>query len=337
MVNIGIIGCGYWGPNLVRDFSEMDGVRIIMCADLSEEKLAPIKRRLPYIKTTTQSADVINDSSIDAVIIATPASTHYKIAKDALLAGKHVLVEKPLTFVPEEGEELIRLAERAKKVLMVGHTFEFNPAVEKIKECIKKKEIGDVYYLTSRRLNLGKIREDINAMWNLAPHDISIFIYVLEKFPIEVRAWGASFLKDGIEDFVTMTLTFPGNIIASAQVSWLDPLRVRDMVVVGSKKMIVYDDVDNEGKIRIYDKGADKLASPQAFGEFQIKLRAGDILIPKLPMFEPLKKECEHFIDCIVNKRTPMTDGRNGLRVVKVLAAAQESLKNGGKAVKISL
>ncbi len=335
MVRIGIIGCGYWGPNLVRDFYETDDVKVVACADLSENRLAAIKKRYPDVVITKNSSDILNDKSIDAVAVATPAHTHYKIAKESLMAGKHVLVEKPLAFAPKEAEELIDIAVRAKKTLMVGHTFEFNPAVEKMKEYIAKSELGDVYYMTSRRLNLGKIREDINAMWNLAPHDISIFIYLLGKMPIEVRAWGASFLQDGIEDYVTATLTFPGNIIANLQVSWLDPLKVRDMVVVGSKKMVVYDDVDNEGKIKVYDKGADKLVSNGNFGEYQIKLRAGDVLIPKLPMHEPLKKECEHFIKCIKEGKAPLTDGHNGLRVVKVLAAAQESLKNGGKVVKI--
>ncbi len=337
MARIGIIGCGYWGPNLVRDFYEVDDVKVISCADLSDDRLAAIKRRYPDIATTKNSADIINDKSIDAVVIATPAHTHYKLARQSLLAGKHTLVEKPLAFVPEEAVELIEISDKTKKILMVGHTFEFNPAVEKMREYITKKELGDVYYMTSRRLNLGKIREDINAMWNLAPHDVSIFIYLLGQMPTEVRAWGASFLHDGIEDFVTATLTFPNNIIANMQVSWLDPLKVRDMVLVGSKKMVVYDDVDNEGKIKVYDKGADKLASSNSsFGEYQIKLRAGDVLIPKLSMCEPLKKECEHFIKCIKDNKTPLTDGRNGLRVVKVLAAAQESLKNGGKVVRIN-
>lgn len=336
MINIGIIGCGYWGPNLVRDFYEIDEVRIVTCADLSTDRLSAIKKRYPDVGVTNNYADIMADRSIDAVVIATPAHTHYKLAKESLLSGKHTLVEKPLAFAPAEAEELVAISEKTKKVLMVGHTFEFNPAVEKIREYLTKKELGDVYYMTSRRLNLGKIREDINAMWNLAPHDVSIFIYLLGQMPTEVRAWGASFLHDGIEDFVTATLTFPGNIIANLQVSWLDPLKVRDMVVVGSKKMVVYDDVDNEGKIKVYDKGADKLASAQNFGEYQIKLRAGDVLIPKLSMYEPLKKECEHFIKCIKESKVPLTDGRNGLRVVKVLTAAQESLKNGGVAVKIT-
>lgn len=335
MVRLGIIGCGYWGPNLIRDFSESDKAKVATCADLSEARLAAIRRRYPEVKVTTNSDDIMKDPSIDAVVLATPANTHYKLAKEALGAGKHVFVEKPLTFDPAEAEDLVAIADKAKRVLMVGHTFEFNPAVEKMKEYIQKKELGEVYYLTSRRLNLGKIREDINVMWNLAPHDVSIFIYLLEKMPTEVRAWGASFLQKGIEDMVIATLTFPGNIVATIQASWLDPLKVRDMVVVGSKKMVVYDDVDNEGKIKVYDKGADRLVAPGEFGEFQIKLRAGDVLIPKLPMYEPLKKECEHFLDCVMNNRTPLTDGRNGLRVVKVLAAAQESLKNDGKSVRI--
>jgi len=335
MVRIGIIGCGYWGQNLIRDFSEIDNTKLAACSDLDEGRLASLKKRLQGVVITKNYSDIINDRSIDAVVIATPAQGHYKIAKEALAAGKHTFVEKPLTFILKEAEELVDLSDKVKRILMVGHTFEFNPAVEKIKDYLKKKELGDVYYITSRRLNLGKIREDINAMWNLAPHDISILIYLLENMPTEVRAWGASFLQEGIEDLVIVTLTFPGNVIASIQVSWLDPLKVREMVIVGSKKMVVYDDVDNEGKIKVYDKGADRFASSQPFGEFQIKLRAGDILIPKLSMHEPLKRECEHFVKCIMENKVPLTDGRNGARVVKVLTAAQESLKNGGKVVKI--
>lgn len=337
MVRLGIIGCGYWGPNLVRDFYETDGVKIVTVADLSEQRLETIKKRFYGVSVTKKASDVISDKTIDAVVIATPAETHYQLAKESLSAGKHTFVEKPLTFNVQEAQGLVALSDKVKKILMVGHTFEFNPAVEKIKEYISKKELGDVYYLTSRRLNLGKIREDINVLWNLAPHDVSIFIYLLGSMPVEVRASGASFLQKDIEDMVIASFTFPNNVIASLQVSWLDPLKVRDMVVVGSKKMVVYDDVDNEGKIKIYDKGADKLVTSNsgAYGEFQIKLRAGDCLIPKLPMYEPLKKECEHFIKCIIDNKTPLTDGRNGLRVVKALAAAHESLKNAGIAVRI--
>lgn len=335
MIRLGIVGCGYWGPNLVRDFYETEGVKVVTVADISEQKLKSISKRFYDVSVTQKASDVISDASIDAVVIATPAETHYKLAKESLTAGKHTFVEKPLTFDVQEAEELVELAGKAGKILMVGHTFEFNPAVEKIKEYITRKELGDVYYLTSRRLNLGKIREDINVLWNLAPHDVSIFMYVLDSIPTEVRSWGASFLQKDIEDMVIASFTFPGNVIATLQVSWLDPLKVRDMVVVGSKKMVVYDDVDNEGKIRVYDKGADRLVKPGEFGEYQFKLRAGDVLIPRLPMQEPLKRECEHFAYCIEHNKTPLTDGQNGLRVVKVLAAAQRSLKNGGKTVKI--
>lgn len=335
MIRLGIIGCGYWGPNLVRDFYETEGVKVVTVADISEERLKNIKKRFYDVSVTRKASDVISDKSIDAIVIATPAETHYKLAKESLAAGKHTFVEKPLTFDVREAEELVGLADRSGKILMVGHTFEFNPAVEKIREYITRKELGDVYYLTSRRLNLGKIREDINVLWNLAPHDVSIFMYVLGSMPTEVRSWGASFLQKDIEDMVIASFTFPGNITASLQVSWIDPLKVRDMVVVGSKKMVVYDDVDNEGKIKVYDKGADRLVKPGESCEYQFKLRAGDVLIPRLPMQEPLKRECEHFACCIANNKTPLTDGKNGLRVVKALAAAQQSLKNGGKAVKI--
>jgi len=221
---------------------------------------------------------------------------------------------------------------------MVGHTFEFNPAVIKIKEFIEKGELGKIYYITLRRLNLGIIRDDINALWNLAPHDISILNFITGNSPVKVKTWGASFLKEGHEDLVFINLLYPGNIIANVHVSWLDPLKVREGVIVGSKKMVFYDDVNSEARLKIYDKGADRLVnkkSEHGYGEFQIKLRAGDLLVPKIDMKEPLKQECRHFIDCIVKGKRPRTDGKNGLRVVQVLNAAQESLKNSGREITI--
>ncbi|NQT23319.1 MAG: Gfo/Idh/MocA family oxidoreductase [Candidatus Omnitrophica bacterium] len=338
MLRLGIIGCGYWGPNLIRDFSEIDEVEIKALSDLDESKLKRFKKKLPGVVTTKDYKDLLDSKDIDAIVIATPADTHYKLAKEALLAGKHVLVEKPLTYSIAEAEELIELADKKGKILMVGHTFEFNPAVIRIREAVETGELGKVYYITSRRLNLGKIREDINALWNLAPHDISILNFITGETPLKVRAWGGAFLKDNHEDVAFVHLLYPDNIVAHVHVSWLDPLKVRDTVIVGSKKMILYDDVDSEARIKIYDKGADRYmrANPeQGFGEFQIKLRAGDLLIPKIDMTAPLKQECRHFVDCVINNKTPKTDGRNGLRVVKVLTAAHESLKSGGKEIGI--
>lgn len=338
MLRIGVIGCGYWGPNLIRDFSEIEEAEIAGLSDLSESNLARFKGKFPRAVFTKNYIDLIQSSSIDAIAIATPANTHYKLAKEALTAGKHVLVEKPMTFAVKEAVQLIELSKKKGKTLMVGHTFEFNPAVIKIKELIETGELGDVYYITSRRLNLGIIREDLNALWNLAPHDISILNFITGKMPLKLKAWGGSFLKDNHEDLVFINLTYPGGVIANVHVSWLDPLKVREAVIVGSKKMVLYDDVDSEARLKIYDKGADKHASVMkegGFGEFQIKLRAGDLLIPKIDMTSPLKQECRHFVDCAANGKHPKTDGENGLRVVKILNAAGESLRSGGREIEI--
>jgi len=339
MVRVGVIGCGYWGPNIIRNFNEIEGADLAWCCDLDSNKLKDTKNKYPYIKVSGDYNDILNDRDVDAVAVVTPPDTHYKIAKDSLLKGKHVLVEKPITFDVNQAEDLVETAKKTGRILMVGHTFEFNPAVIKAREYINTGAIGDVYYIVSRRVNLGIIRSDINAMWSIAPHDISILIFLLGAMPLNVRAWGASFLKQGIEDVVFLNIQFPKNITAHIQVSWLDPHKIREMVIVGSKKMIVYDDIDNEGKLKIYDKGVDKVEKnlPQnsSFGEFHIRLRSGDILIPKLPNQEPLRKECEHFIECIRDNKKPLTDGENGLRVVKVLDAAYKSLKNNGRQVDI--
>ncbi|MEK6715182.1 MAG: Gfo/Idh/MocA family oxidoreductase [Candidatus Omnitrophota bacterium] len=339
MIKVAVIGCGYWGPNLIRNLFEIKEAEVSYCCDLQASQLQSAKDRYPTLKITKDYKDILRDADIDAVVIATPADTHYGIAKEFLLAGKHVMVEKPLTFDLGQAEELVDISKKAGKILMVGHTFEYNPAVIKAREYIEKGELGKVYYLASRRVNLGIVRSDINALWNLAPHDISILIYLIGSMPEVVKAWGSAFIQDDIEDVVFLYLHFPGNITAHVQVSWLDPNKIRETVIVGSKKMIVYDDIDNDGKIKIYDKGVDKIEynnfqSP-VYADYQLRLRTGDLLIPKIDSYEPLKKECQHFIDCIRQNKIPLTDGENGLRVVKVLAAAQKSLKNNGTIVHI--
>jgi len=284
-------------------------------------------------RTSTDYLDLL-DSQIDAVAIATPPRTHHQIAKDALLHDKHALVEKPLAMSSSEAEELIDIAQQHDKVLMVGHTFEYNPAVWKIKDLISTGEIGEVYYVYSNRVNLGRVQSDINALWSIAPHDISILLYLLETLPVEVSARGASYLNQDVEDVVFVTLAFPHNIMAHIQASWLDPSKVRQMTIVGSKKMIVYDDVASEGKIRIYDKGVYRKGE-DIYGEFQYKLHSGDIHIPKIDMSEPLRNECAHFIECIREGKRPRTDGKSGLRVVRVLEAADHSLRSGGNVVRL--
>jgi len=339
MVKVGVVGCGYWGPNLIRNFNEIEESDLTWCCDLDSNKLKAVKNKFPFVKISRDHNEILDDESVDAIVIATPPDTHYKIAEKCLLKGKHVLVEKPIAFDVNQAQSLVETANKTNRILMVGHTFEFNPAVIKAREYINSGTIGDVYYIVSRRINLGIVRSDINAMWSIAPHDISILIFLLGVMPLTVRAWGSSFLKEGIEDVVFLNIQFPKNILAHIQVSWLDPHKIRDMVIVGSKKMIVYDDIDNEGKLKIYDKGVDKIENnlnqKSHFGEFHVRLRYGDLLVPKLPNSEPLKKECEHFIECIKSNKKPLTDGENGLRVIKVLDAAYRSLKKDGKSIDI--
>ena len=275
---------------------------------------------------------MLADSSVEAVAIATPARTHYEITRRALEAGKHVLVEKPLTMNLSEGAELVRLAAERQLTLMVGHVFEYNPAVRYIKAALEQGELGDVYYLYSRRVNLGRVQSDVNALWSIAPHDISIALYLLGEMPEAVRCQGASCLSGAVEDVIFLTLSFPHNILCHIHASWLDPSKTREMTVVGSRKMIVYDDVSTEGKVRVYDKGAFRKGDV-TYGDFQYKLHSGDILIPRLDMREPLQEECAHFVECVRRRVRPLTDGENGLRVLRVLSAGQRSLDEDGRKV----
>jgi len=333
-VKVGVIGAGYWGPNLIRNMFQIADLTVV--CDSDPKRLDYIGSLYPAVSRTTDHRQVFAASDVQAVVVATPARTHYRLTKAALVAGKHVLVEKPLALTSSEAWELVKLADQVNRVLMVGHTFMYNPAVRKMKELIDAGEIGDVYYVYSNRVNLGRVRQDINALWNIAPHDISILLYLLNRMPTWVAAQGAIFLQEGIEDVVFATLRFDGNVIAHVQVSWLDPSKVRRMTVVGSKKMIIYDDVASEGKIRIYNKGALKVGNEAIYGEYQIKLHSGDIYIPKIEMTEPLRNECIHFTECIETGQQPLTDGRNGWQVVRILEAAQRSLKSGGQPVEVS-
>ncbi|MCK4351994.1 Gfo/Idh/MocA family oxidoreductase [candidate division WOR-3 bacterium] len=341
MIKLGLIGCGHWGPNLLRNFAGLKNVYIESVCDLRNERLEYVKQNYPYLKSTTDYKELIESPKINAIVIATSASTHYNLAKEALKAGKHVLIEKPLAMYTNEAMELVKVAKQKGKVLMVGHTFLYNAAVRVLKDYIKRGELGNIYYVYSQRLNLGIVRNDINAMWNLAPHDISILLYLFDSLPISVSAKGAFYLQKDIEDIVFMTLTFSKNIIAHIHVSWLDPNKVRKMTVVGNKKMIVYDDVSENAKIQVYDKGITKksiktfLGEYDTFAKFQLIKRAGDVLLPKVAFAEPLKVECSHFIECIELNKKPLTDGENGVEVVKVLESAQESLKSKGREIPI--
>lgn len=341
MINIGIIGCGYWGPNLLRNFLALPNCQVDFIAERDPSRLQYLQDKFPSIKTTQNYQELFHHS-IDAVVIATQPSTHFQLAKEALEQNKHVLVEKPLAMNVSEAKELIRLASRHKRKIMVGHTFEYNAAVRALKSYVQNGTIGRPYYLYSQRLNFGIVRQDINALWNLAPHDISIILYLLETMPTHVSAKGISFLQKGIEDVVFMVMHFPKDVIAHVHVSWLDPNKVRQMTLVGSDKMIVYDD-GGESKIKIFDKGIkrqnikESLGRYDDFGKFQSIKSAGDVSIPKIDFGEPLQTECAHFIDCIEGNKSVLTDGQNGLRVVHILEAASRSMELNGKNISVKM
>lgn len=329
-----LIGYGYWGPNLARNVAQNPKARLACVCDAAAPRLAEAARFYPGVRTTETVSDVLADPTIEAVVISTPVRSHYELAKAALEHGKHVLVEKPLALTEEEGRTLVETAARRQRTLMAGHTFEYNPAVHKIKELIDSGEIGDVYYVYSNRVNLGRVQRDVNVLWSIAPHDVSILLYLFQQLPVEVSARGATYLSEGIEDVVFVTMVFANGVMAHIHASWLDPSKIRRMTVVGSRKMIIYDDVDPEARIKIYDKGVYRKGDP-IYGEFQFRLHSGDIYIPRIDMSEPLQLECSHFLDCVRSGERPRSDGEAGLRVVQVLAAAQSSLDHHGAPVKL--
>lgn len=328
-VKVGVIGAGYWGPNLIRNFYNLEEADLRTVSDLKPERLEYIQGRFPGVATTQNYQDIIK-SDVEAVVIATPVSTHYRFARECLLAGKHILIEKPLTNNSEEACELVELAQRMGKVLMVGHTFLYNPAVNAVKDIIASGEIGRVYYINCTRVNLGLYQPDVNVVWDLAPHDVSILLYILGADPIQASARGGKFVKTGVHDVAYLTLHFPGEVIADMRVSWLDPCKIRSITVVGSKKMIVYDDIEPEKKVVIYDKGVDVQPYTDTYEEFHLAYRYGEAVPYPLQWDEPLKLECLHFLDCIRTGKTPRSDGLEGLKVVKILETAQKSLLNGG-------
>jgi len=328
-IKVGVIGCGYWGPNLIRNFVEIPTSDVIIVADLKEERLSTIAARYPKIMVTRNYKDLFNHS-LDAVVIATPPVTHYSLAKECLEHGLNVLVEKPITIKSEYAEELIQLAAANDLVLMVGHTFEYNAAVHTLKQLIDSGELGQIYYVDTARLNLGLFQRDLNVLWDLAPHDISILLHILGRHPISVSAHGMPCVFDGIHDVVYIDMLFPDNILGPIHVSWLAPCKVRRTTVVGSKKMVVYNDIENAEKIKIYDKGIDRPPYTESFADFQFSYRSGDILIPNIRFSEPLRLECQHFLECIQNHCEPQSGGNQGLEVVKVLEAAQDSLNKNG-------
>lgn len=327
-IRTGMIGYGYWGPNLVRNLVEIPTSQVIGVSDLRENRLSQIKNIYPQITTCREYPDLFS-LDLQAVIIATPPATHYAIARDCLEHGLHVLVEKPLTTSSGEALELCDLARRNNLVLMVGHTFEYNPAVQALKQIIDSGELGRVYYINSIRVNLGLFHPDLNVLWDLAPHDLSILRYLLGAMPQTISAEGMSCVFPGVHDLVYLNMIFPSGVFAHVHVSWLDPCKVRQITVVGSSKMVVYDDVETNEKIKIYDKGVEVPPYTNSYADFQCSYRYGDIRIPNIRFVEPLRQECQHFLDCIANHAQPRTCGQVGLDVVRMLEAAQASLLSG--------
>lgn len=327
IIRVGVIGYGYWGPNLARNFDELTGSELVVIADRGDEQLQRARLKYPDVVLTKDYKDLFN-MGLDAVIISTPPKTHHPIAKDCLSHNLHVLVEKPITLKSQDAEELMELASAKGLTLMVGHIFEYNSAVLEMKKYIDSQELGDVYYIDSARLNLGLFQNDSNVLWDLAPHDISTLLFLLERTPVSVSAHGMACVTKGVHDVAYINLVFPDNLMAYIHVSWLDPCKVRRITVVGSQKMAVYNDLGSEGKIKVYDKGVNPEYT-DTFGEFQYAYRTGDITIPSFRFVEPLREECQHFLDCIMNKTEPRSSGLDGLRVIKILEAAERSMNNG--------
>jgi predicted dehydrogenase len=329
MVNVAIVGLGYWGPNIMRVLSQHPHVRLKYGCDIDEACRSKQAVLFPETRFTGDFDELLSDNRLDAVIIASPVSTHAELTRQALLANKDVFVEKPLALSPGDAEQLVRLAAEKDRILMVGHLLEYHPAVSRLKTTISSGELGQVLCIYTRRLNLGIIRQDENALWSLGPHDLSVAMYLLDQEPVTVMATGHSFLKEGIEDIVFATLQFGDGKVAHFHLSWLDPHKERTITVVGSNRMAVFDDIPQDGKLKLYDKGVQR-PECESHGEY-FDLRLGDIVIPHLPKDEPLRLECEHFVNCVLERSQPISDGYDGLRVVRALDALQRSLDAGGQ------
>ena len=335
MHNVAVIGCGYWGPNLVRNFRSLPTVRVGVICDTSRERLDHIGKLYPDIETTCDFERVIKDDSIDVAVVATPVSTHHTVAAACLKAGKHTFVEKPLAVTSAQCSELIRIAECRSLTLMVGHTFIYTTTVRKIKEIVDAGEIGELMYMNCRRLNLGLLQKDVNVAWDLAPHDLSIILFVMGARPLAVNCQGKAHVSAGQEDVTNISLSFPNGKFATIQSSWIDPRKVREITIIGSKKMVVYDDTEPLEKIKIYDKRVESPRHYDTFGEFQYSYHYGDMWSPFVKQEEPLKMECQHFISCIDTGTQPDSNGHDGLAVVRILEAASASLRSGGGLVKL--
>ena len=335
MINIGIIGIGYWGPNYARLCYEVEDVNLCWFADLDENALNKIKRKYPLAKTTKDYKDLLRDKNLDAVIVTTPATTHFKIVKDLLLAKKNVLVEKPLTANLSEAKELKRLVRKTKKVLMVDHTFKYNSGVRKLKELIEKGELGKIYYILASYSALGPIRKDTDALWDLAPHWIYTLNYLLGEKPLFVDAKGGEYLKKGMKDVVFLNLEYPKKVLANIHVTWVYPKKDRSLTIVGDKKMVIFDDVSPEARLTIYDRGISLNSKDPNFADLQVILRDGDVVIPKIENKEPLKEAFKHFLECVEENKRPLSDVNDGNEVVEILEKAVISMKRNGAPIAV--
>jgi predicted dehydrogenase len=329
--NVSVIGCGYWGAKHARVLSELPQAQLYSVADLDPAKVEAITSKYATVLGNTNIQSVLEDSVVEAVIIATPASTHFSLASQALRAGKHVLVEKPLSILPEEAQQLVELAAQQKLTLMVGHTFEYHPAVEALRDVVQSGELGDLYYLDTARLNLGLYQRDVNVIHDLSPHDISIMVYVLGMRPVQVVARGYSLVHDDVVDVAYLEYRFANGFVANSRVSWLAPKKTREMTIVGSRRMVVYDDVAESDPVQIFDKGITPPQETELFSDWKFAYQYGSTLVKSISKAEPLKREVFHFLECVETGQTPLTSGENGQIVVSVLHAAQLSLANHGR------
>ena len=335
MINVSVIGVGYWGPNLIRNFVSNPHTHITKCSDLKEERLKYIRNIYPSLETTTDYKKVINDPGIDLIAICTPVFSHYEIAKAALEAGKHVLIEKPMTSTSQQGEDLLNIAKQKNLRVFVDHTFLFTGAVQKIKELIDTGEVGTLMYFDSVRVNLGLFQHDVNVIWDLAPHDISIMHYLLEGKPECVVATGADHLGDGLEDVAYLTVYYSDSLIAHIHTNWLSPVKIRQTLIAGDKKMVVWDDNQPSEKVRIYDKGIEVIKTDDEIYKTLIQYRTGDMYCPKLNNVEALNAEVDHLVDCLENNKPSIIDGEAGQMVVRILEASEKSIKLRGKEIPV--
>jgi predicted dehydrogenase len=335
MIRVAVIGAGHWGPNLIRNFHNRERSEVAWVVDRDATRIAQVRSRFAEVQTTDEADEALADPAVDAVVVATPARTHHGLAKAALERGKHVLVEKPIATSVDDGAEICALSERAGRVLAVGHVFLYNPGVQRVKRYLDAGDLGRVYYVSMVRTNLGPIRTDVDAAWDLASHDVAIVNYWLDAEPIAVSAIGGTWINDGIADAVFATFRYRGNVFVNLHVSWLNPRKSRDITVVGERRMLTFDDMNLGEPLRIYDKQVAETRVTatyvDSFASFRASVREGDITIPRVALGEPLKVECDHFVECVAKRTAPLTGGRSGVAVVRALAAMQRSMQGDGR------